>query len=256
MYPVSKSYFTFILKHVFRANKFSFHLEAATQQEEEAPSQPADAGTETADTPTTTTTSGEGLADSQTTTHRERKRKNKDKPPMPAPPAGAVSTADGEAPGSSTGPPEIEDIELIIRPHPSHTSTMEHCETRYLKTTVNANVNHLRTFLTMRLALEKGVSASQVEAEKLFSLFVVDNEMEEGEEEVESGEVSGEVKYVLIDANVPLGDVQVQYWKEGRPLELFYVEANKGDAVQDEAPTGEGEEQTVKEEEEVGKSEE
>jgi len=191
--------------------------EAATQ-EEEAPPQPPDGGPATPDTPAPG--SSESLSESQPTTHKERKRKNKDNVNKPSTSATASSAPETDAAGSSALP-EIDDIELIFRPHPSHISSMEHCETRYLKTTVNANVNHLRTFLTMRLALERGSTVQAVEAEKSYNIYVMD----QGGEGAEDGEGG---TYEEIQADVPLGEIQTRYWKEGQPLELFYVEVNNG----------------------------
>lgn len=173
----------------------------AAHQDEEAPSNPQSSEV-TPDTPDAPTPlGGEGpFGDSQQTPHKERKRKKDGRP--------SSSASDNDIASTST---EVDDIELIFRPHTAFVEQMEHCDTRYLKTTVNANINHLRRFFNMRLALERGESAETEQSDKTYKIFIMDNDKQEYEE---------------LDASLTLGQIQLRYWKESRPLELFYVEVN------------------------------
>ncbi|KAJ8787597.1 hypothetical protein J1605_022912 [Eschrichtius robustus] len=54
------------------------------------------------------------------------------------------------------GPPEPGgEIELVFRPHPLLVEKGEYCQTRYVKTTGNATVDHLSKYLALRIALER-----------------------------------------------------------------------------------------------------
>ncbi|KAB1261260.1 E3 ubiquitin-protein ligase RING2 [Camelus dromedarius] len=53
-------------------------------------------------------------------------------------------------------PPEPGgEIELVFRPHPLLVEKGEYCQTRYVKTTGNATVDHLSKYLALRIALER-----------------------------------------------------------------------------------------------------
>nr|XP_005891476.1 PREDICTED: E3 ubiquitin-protein ligase RING1 [Bos mutus] len=68
----------------------------------------------------------------------------------------APDSAPGPAPkrprGGGAGGGEIE---LVFRPHPLLVEKGEYCQTRYVKTTGNATVDHLSKYLALRIALER-----------------------------------------------------------------------------------------------------
>lgn len=47
------------------------------------------------------------------------------------------------------------EIELVFRPHPLLVNAQEYNQTRYVKTTANATVDHLSKYLALRIALEE-----------------------------------------------------------------------------------------------------
>ncbi|ELR59498.1 hypothetical protein M91_02566, partial [Bos mutus] len=65
------------------------------------------------------------------------------------------------APDSAPGPAPKRprggggEIELVFRPHPLLVEKGEYCQTRYVKTTGNATVDHLSKYLALRIALER-----------------------------------------------------------------------------------------------------
>jgi len=193
--------------------------------------------------PTTTdnadaTTPGDADAQGTATSQKERKRKYKDinKASMSNSQTSALTSADADVPTSSMMP-ELDEVELIFRPHPEHVDeATEMVASRYLKTTVNAQINHLRTFLTMRLALERGAAVNNTD--KSYNIFVYDGESED---------------HVHLAHTLTLHQVLLQYWREAKPLELFYVELDREVGDQE---TGEARKVVKKEEEEDGQGSE
>lgn len=58
-------------------------------------------------------------------------------------------------PGASSPPEPGGETELVFRPHPLLVEKGEYCQTRYVKTTGNATVDHLSKYLALRTALER-----------------------------------------------------------------------------------------------------
>lgn len=58
-------------------------------------------------------------------------------------------------PGAPSPPEPGGEIELVFRPHPLLVEKGEYCQTRYVKTTGNATVDHLSKYLALRIALER-----------------------------------------------------------------------------------------------------
>ncbi|NXW97655.1 RNG2A ligase, partial [Larus smithsonianus] len=84
---------------------------------------------------------------------RKRSRASDDSGPDPDPETsheggGRGSPEPGAEPGSS-------EIELVFRPHPLLVEKGEYSQTRYVKTTANATVDHLSKYLALRIALEE-----------------------------------------------------------------------------------------------------
>ncbi|XP_030202213.1 E3 ubiquitin-protein ligase RING2-A [Gadus morhua] len=122
------------------------------------------------------------------------------------------------------------EIELVFRPHPQLVSCQEYSQTRYVKTTANATVDHLSKYLALRIALEERRSR-QVEEE------------EAAQEEGRGGGGGGGGGSILTDVSekqytiyTPTGGqfstlngsltlelVNEKYWKIRKPLELYYA---------------------------------
>lgn len=115
----------------------------------------------------------------------------------------------------SRGSPEpassqlVNDIELIFKPHPQEADADPATQTRYIKTTANATVDHLAKYLAIRLSLDtvsndddEDISSSS----KLFDIFV--------------GSQPGQ--YVILNGPTTLEQIKERYWKLNKPLEIFY----------------------------------
>ncbi|XP_030826523.1 E3 ubiquitin-protein ligase RING2-B-like, partial [Camarhynchus parvulus] len=79
------------------------------------------------------------------------------RPSQRAHPAGGPGLP-GEAGGPRRGQPSSSgssEIELVFRPHPLLVEKGEYCQTRFVKTTSNATVDHLSKYLALRIALEE-----------------------------------------------------------------------------------------------------
>lgn len=66
-------------------------------------------------------------------------------------------------PGAPSPPEPGGEIELVFRPHPLLVEKGEYCQTRYVKTTGNATVDHLSKYLALRIALERRQQQETVE---------------------------------------------------------------------------------------------
>ncbi|XP_028819798.1 E3 ubiquitin-protein ligase RING2-A-like isoform X2 [Denticeps clupeoides] len=73
-----------------------------------------------------------------------------------------------EADGEGHTPPRkpcrdalTSEIELVFRPHPLLVNTQQYNQTRYVKTTANATVDHLSKYLALRIALEERQNAGR-----------------------------------------------------------------------------------------------
>lgn len=134
-----------------------------------------------------------------------------------------------EGPGS--------EIELVFRPHPQLVHGNDYSQTRYVKTTANATVDHLSKYLALRIALEERRTEGQTE----------NRGKEEGGAEGEgetgaaprSGEGSSltnvsEKQYTIyittrggqfstLNGSLTLELVNEKYWKVRKPLELYYA---------------------------------
>jgi len=119
----------------------------------------------------------------------------------------------------TNGQIEPEDIELIFHPHPEYLDKMQHRESRYLKTTIIAKINHLRRFFSIRLALERGQTLDADQPDRSYNIYITNPNKD----------------FIELDPEVALGEVQTKYWKENKPLELFYAEILKVET--DDAPT-------------------
>uniref|UniRef100_A0A3Q1EDG2 RING-type E3 ubiquitin transferase n=1 Tax=Acanthochromis polyacanthus TaxID=80966 RepID=A0A3Q1EDG2_9TELE len=108
-----------------------------------------------------------------------------------------------EGPGS--------EIELVFRPHPQLVQDQDYNQTRYVKTTANATVDHLSKYLALRIALEEqrrggGSSLSSI-SEKQYTIYIL----------TRGGQFS------TLNGSLTLELVNEKYWKVRKPLELYYA---------------------------------
>ncbi|XP_061111419.1 E3 ubiquitin-protein ligase RING2-A-like isoform X1 [Conger conger] len=134
-----------------------------------------------------------------------------------------------EGPGS--------EIELVFRPHPLLVNTQDYSQTRYVKTTANATVDHLSKYLALRIALEErqadgqtggdvaeerggegggagggGVSLQNI-SEKQYTIYITTT----------GGQFSVSGVSTTLNGSLTLELVNEKYWKLSKPLELYYA---------------------------------
>lgn len=132
--------------------------------------------------------------------------------------------------GESNTVMQPNEIEIIFKTHASVTPELasrlgDNC-TRYIKTCIEASVDHLAKYLELRLKVDLDIKDSTSESE---------DKTEEDEDEEEEEETSGEkvenVKlfvfnsgsYVELTGPETLEMVTEDYWKVNKPLELYYT---------------------------------
>ncbi|XP_005106874.1 E3 ubiquitin-protein ligase RING2 [Aplysia californica] len=114
----------------------------------------------------------------------------------------------------SRGSPEpaipqlINEIELIFKPHPQDCDGDPSSQTRYIKTTGNATVDHLSKYLAIRLSIDTSSDCDEEEVSSgsRFDIFVA----------------SPPGHFVLLSGTTNLEHVKDKYWKVNKPLEIFY----------------------------------
>ncbi|XP_041568768.1 E3 ubiquitin-protein ligase RING1 isoform X3 [Taeniopygia guttata] len=155
---------------------------------------------------------------------RKRSRASDDSGPDPeaepaAEGAGPGGAGGGAGPGGR-GSPEAEaeagssEIELVFRPHPLLVEKGEYCQTRFVKTTSNATVDHLSKYLALRIALEEAPPPGADPAPAL-------GEVSEKQYGIYSGANGG--AFTPLNGSLTLELVNEKFWKLSKPLELFYA---------------------------------
>lgn len=121
----------------------------------------------------------------------------------------------------------LSEIELVFRPHPQLVQSSDYNQTRYVKTTANATVDHLSKYLALRIALEdkpddedkaEGQSASPHVgrvSEKQYTIYILTK-----------GQFS------TLNGSLTLELVNDKYWKLRKPLELYYASTKEPAAPQ------------------------
>ncbi|KAB1258562.1 E3 ubiquitin-protein ligase RING2 [Camelus dromedarius] len=106
------------------------------------------------------------------------------------------------------------EIELVFRPHPTLMEKDDSAQTRYIKTSGNATVDHLSKYLAVRLALEelrsKGESHQMnldTASEKQYTIYIAT--------------ASGQ--FTVLNGSFSLELVSEKYWKVNKPMELYYA---------------------------------
>lgn len=118
----------------------------------------------------------------------------------------------GEAATETSEP--VNEIELVFKPHPKdHDPETVAQQTRYIKTTANASVDHLAKYLAMRLALELqqedgGANPTEESSEATqFTIYIA----------------SMPGQYTPLPGSMILDFVNEKYWKVNKPLEMYYA---------------------------------
>ncbi|XP_070292154.1 E3 ubiquitin-protein ligase RING2-A-like isoform X2 [Salvelinus sp. IW2-2015] len=155
-------------------------------------------------------------------------------PKRPRESYGSVPEVDG---GSPTPPVRCHkespgsEIELVFRPHPMLVNTQDYSQTRYVKTTANATVDHLSKYLALRIALEDRQRDSQSDT---------GTEKEGGAKGEEAAAEGASLKNIsekqytiyiptsggqfsTLNGSLTLELVNEKYWKVRKPLELYYA---------------------------------
>ncbi|XP_035475924.1 E3 ubiquitin-protein ligase RING2-A-like [Scophthalmus maximus] len=128
-----------------------------------------------------------------------------------------------EGPGS--------EIELVFRPHPQLVNGKDYNQTRFVKTTANATVDHLSKYLALRIALEDRQANGEAELRGREEGGVG---QEGGGGEGSSLGVVSEKQYTIyiltrggqfstLNGSLTLELVNEKFWKVRKPLELYYA---------------------------------
>lgn len=131
------------------------------------------------------------------TNKKTPKRKQKDAP--------SSSQVSDDTPLSQ----ELHDIEVVFQPHPDFTEGLPGA--RYLKTTSNATILHLRRYLAVRHALlvkEEDGQTSGSSKDDEFNIFVATIENE---------------NFTLLEGTLTLAQIHQSYWFDNRAMELYYA---------------------------------
>uniref|UniRef100_A0A8B9RB16 RING-type E3 ubiquitin transferase n=1 Tax=Astyanax mexicanus TaxID=7994 RepID=A0A8B9RB16_ASTMX len=137
---------------------------------------------------------------------------------------------ESEAEAGTPRPPgqsSASEIELVFHPHPLLTDTENYSQTRYVKTTANATVDHLSKYLALRIALEEegGGRSLQNISEKQYTIYIT----------------TAEGQFSTLNGSLTLELVNEKYWKVTKPLELYYAPTKEQQQQQDppkSPPTG------------------
>uniref|UniRef100_A0A3B1KGZ0 RING-type E3 ubiquitin transferase n=1 Tax=Astyanax mexicanus TaxID=7994 RepID=A0A3B1KGZ0_ASTMX len=160
---------------------------------------------------------------------------------------------ESEAEAGTPRPPgqsSASEIELVFHPHPLLTDTENYSQTRYVKTTANATVDHLSKYLALRIALEQ-----QQQQDTPPRTQRPEEEEEAGPREEGGGRslqnisekqytiyiTTAEGQFSTLNGSLTLELVNEKYWKVTKPLELYYAPTKEQQQQQDppkSPPTG------------------
>ncbi|XP_061598148.1 E3 ubiquitin-protein ligase RING2-A-like isoform X2 [Cololabis saira] len=129
------------------------------------------------------------------------------------------------------------EIELVFRPHPQLVHGQDYNQTRYVKTTANATVDHLSKYLALRIALEDKQANGEAEEAREEEKVAEGGGEPEGTSRSREGtnltKIS-EKQYTIyittrggqfstLNGSLTLELVNEKYWKVRKPLELYYA---------------------------------
>ncbi|XP_070702753.1 E3 ubiquitin-protein ligase RING2-A-like isoform X2 [Pempheris klunzingeri] len=183
---------------------------------------------------------------------------------------------DGSGPEADSGSPTPplrrhkdgpgSEIELVFRPHPQLVHAQDYNQTRYVKTTANATVDHLSKYLALRIALENSQTNGEREdrgreegggggggggGERAAAVAAAAGG---GETEGAAGSGEGssltnisEKQYTIyimtrggqfstLNGSLTLELVNEKYWKVRKPLELYYAPTKDQQQQQQQPP--------------------
>ncbi|XP_064557290.1 E3 ubiquitin-protein ligase RING1 [Zonotrichia leucophrys gambelii] len=157
---------------------------------------------------------------------RKRSRASDDSGPDPEAEAAPEGAGPGGGAGGGAGPggrgsPEAEaeagssEIELVFRPHPLLVEKGEYCQTRFVKTTSNATVDHLSKYLALRIALEEAPPPGTDPAPSL-------GDVSEKQYTIYTTPAAG-AAFTPLNGSLTLELVNEKFWKLSKPLELYYA---------------------------------
>ncbi|XP_063796271.1 E3 ubiquitin-protein ligase RING2 isoform X1 [Pseudophryne corroboree] len=106
------------------------------------------------------------------------------------------------------------EIELVFRPHPTLMEKDDNAQTRYIKTSGNATVDHLSKYLAVRLALEEFRSKGDTNQMNL-------NTASEKQYTIYIATAAGQ--FTVLNGSFSLELVSEKYWKVNKPMELYYA---------------------------------
>ncbi|KAK5854569.1 hypothetical protein PBY51_004754 [Eleginops maclovinus] len=138
------------------------------------------------------------------------------------------------------------EIELVFRPHPELVHAQDYNQTRFVKTTTNATVDHLSKYLALRIALEDRQTDAETEdrgreeggggsgGETAAAGGGGESGGRAGSGEGSSLKTINEKQYTIyimtrggqfstLNGSLTLELVNEKYWKVRKPLELYYA---------------------------------
>ncbi|EDO49955.1 predicted protein [Nematostella vectensis] len=145
---------------------------------------------------------------STTPTNRKRQKANSDESDA------SENTFDSTGEASNEASENVSEIELVFKPHPKdHDPETVAQQTRYIKTTANASVDHLAKYLAIRLSLEskqEGSPNSQDKAPEVpsYTIYIA----------------STPGQFTQLSGSMLLEHVNEKYWKVNKPLEMYYAQ--------------------------------
>ncbi|XP_048058156.1 E3 ubiquitin-protein ligase RING2-A-like isoform X1 [Megalobrama amblycephala] len=147
---------------------------------------------------------------------------------------GESCTPPGQLPGH--GP--SSEIELIFCPHPLLVNNQQYSQTRYVKTTANATVDHLSKYLALRIALEDSQSETQANRNMEGEPGATSNsslqDVSEKQFTIYISTTGGQ--FSTLNGSLTLELVNEKFWKVCKPLELFYAPTQDQKQQQNQTP--------------------
>lgn len=143
---------------------------------------------------------------------------NPAKPEISSDSAESMTESGSVSEGSWCGPTSSDEIELVFKPHPDEHNrelirSLKEGSIRYLKTTANATMSHLSKYLETRASIDLGSMWNNREI--TFSVHIAPNPGH----------------FISLNDNESLRNVVDNYWRNNKPLELFYITKKKSNSA-------------------------
>lgn len=148
--------------------------------------------------------------------------------------------------GRTTPPPRpksgaASEIELVFRPHPQLVRPDDYNQTRFVKTTANATVDHLSKYLALRIALEDkppdgGTEGGQGAASGRGAAAGEGSTLSSITEKQYTIYIMTRGQFSTLNGSLTLELVNDKYWKVRKPLELYYAPTKEPAAPRSPAP--------------------